>query len=179
MTAPDTPQADPPAQVRSRPSWLMAVLVVSLAFNLFVIGAVAAHHLWWRDDGHRMGRISGPGFTQLLPRRFFAEISADRRNELQALMREHRNEFRDGRHALRVAARAVADALDAEPFDQARLDAALHDFTESGHALIDMGAKVAGDVISRLSADERKNLAEQLLLRSRVNSRGSETEQPQ
>lgn len=166
MSVPQSPEIGQPRELARRPGWLMAILVVSLAFNLFVIGAIAAHHMWWRNGGMRMGHIVGPGITQLLPRRFFSEISDDRRHELQALMRGHRREFRDGRNALRLAARSVADTLAAEPFDQTRFDAALRTFTNAGHSLIDMGVKVAQEVVSGLTAEERKLLAEQLLRRS-------------
>ena len=171
MTTPEQPETRRAFLSRLRGGWLSAILVVSLAFNLFVIGAVAAHHIWDRRHAHHVGRISGPGFTQLLPRRFFAELADGRRDELRTLIRQHRHEFSQGRTRLRQTARAVADALGAEPFDQAKLDQALQAFAKTGHSLIDMGASVAQDVISRLTPAERKKLAEQLVLRSRTGSR--------
>ncbi len=171
MTAPEQPGSRPAAPYRFRSGWLSAILVVSLAFNLFVIGAVAAHHIWDRHHEHDVGRINGPGFAQLLPRRFFAQLSDSRRDELLTLMRQHRDEFRQDRTQLRRAARAVADALGAEHFDQAKLDQALQAFADTGHTLIDMGSNVARDVVSRLTPAERKMLAEQVVLRSRIGSR--------
>jgi len=168
MTTPQRPDARPAFMSRLRGGWLSALLIVSLAFNLFVLGAVIAHHIW---DRHHGDRINGPGFTQLLPHRFFAELSDSRRDELVKLIRQHRHEFGRGRAKLRQAARAVADALEAEPFDQAKLDQALQDFAKTGHALIDMGASVAQDVVSHLTPAERKKLAERLKLRSRAGSR--------
>jgi uncharacterized membrane protein len=174
MSVPQSPETGQPQEQPRRRGWLMAVLVVSLALNLFVIGAIAAQHMGWRDGDRRVGRMIGPGFTQLLPRRFFFEISNDRRHELRTLMRGHRGEFRDGRNELRLAARSVADALAAEPFDQARLDAALQTFAAGGHSLIDIGVKVAREVVSGLTAEERKLLAKQLLRRSMGTAKQSD-----
>ena len=171
MTTPGQPEGRTAFLSRLRGGWFSVILVVSLAFNLFVIGAVVAHHIWDRHNGHHGDRIAGPGFTQLLPRRFFAQLADDRRDELVKLIRQHRHEFSQGRTKLRQDARAVADALEVEPFDQAKLDQALQGFAKTGHTLIDMGASVAQDVVSRLTPAERKELAEQLKLRSRTGSR--------
>lgn len=156
---------------RSRIGWWKAALVVSLAFNLFVIGALGARHYWW--EHHHRGHLRGPPFTQLLPRPFFFSLADKRRDELRALMRAHRPEFFAGRANMSLAARDVAAALVAEPFDQARFDKALQGFAASGHALMDTGMKVVADVVGHLSPDERKKLGEQLM--RAIARRGSPT----
>ena len=161
MTVPETPAAGRDTRP-SRCGWLKAGLVVSLAFNLFVIGAVSAHRYWWEHHRHH-GLLRGPAFTQLLPRPFFFGLADKRRDELRMLMRAHRQEFFDGRGRMRLAARDVADALDAQPFDQARFDKALQAFAATGHTLIDTGAEVVADVVGHLTPDEKKKLGEQLL----------------
>ncbi len=166
MTAPGSSDADQTPKETSRTGWLKAALVVSLAFNLFVIGAIGAHH-WWHEGHRHYGRISGPGFAQLLPRPFFAELTDKRRDELRALMHAHRQEFGDARKQMRLAARDIAGALVAEPFDQALFDKALKAFVATGHSFIDLGVGVAGDVVAQLTPDERKKLGGQLMLRTK------------
>jgi uncharacterized membrane protein len=169
MSIGDTPAA--PATPRRAPRWLTGLLIVSLAFNLFVIGAVIAHHFGWREGGMRHARFASPAFTQLLPRRFFSDLGEERRRELVALMQAHRREFRRDQGELKDSAQAVAEALAAEPFDAARLDQALDDFAGRGRALVDMGAAIAKEVAGKLTPEERKMLAEHLRKRSERRAR--------
>lgn len=168
MTAPEASETSQKTK-RPRAGWWKAGLVVSLAFNLFVIGAVGAHRYWWEHHRHH-GPLRGPAFTQLLPRPFFFGLADKRRDELRMLMRSHRQEFLDGRARMRLAARNVADALDAQPFDQARFDKALQAFAVTGHTLIDTGTEVVADVVGHLTPDEKKKLGEQLMRAARQGS---------
>jgi len=161
MTAPEAPATSQDKRP-SRNGWLKVALVVSLAFNLFVIGAVGAHRYLWEHHRHH-GPLGRPAFTQLLPRSFFFEMADKRRDELRTVMRAHRPAFFDGRTKMRLAARDVAGALSSEPFDQARFDKALQGFAATGHALIDTGMKVVADVVGHLTPEERKKLGEQLM----------------
>jgi len=161
MTAPEA-STDGHDIGRPRAGWWKVALVVSLAFNLFVIGAVGARHYWWEHHRHH-GHLHGPPFTQLLSSPFFFSLGDKRRDELRTLMHMHRPEFFAGRAHMRLAARDVAAALIAQPFDQARFDKALQGFAASGHALMDTGMKVVTDVVGHLSPDEKKKLGEQLM----------------
>ena len=168
MTAPETSGTGQGTKW-PRAGWWKAGLVVSLAFNLFVIGAVGARHYWWEHHHHHRP-LDRPAFTQLLPRPFFFALADERRDELRTLMRTHRQDFFAGRMHMRLAARNVADALVAEPFDQARFDKALQDFAATGHTLMDTGMTVVSDVVAHLTPAEKKKLGDELM-RATANDR--------
>ena len=149
-----------PVQVapRRRRRWVGIVLLISLALNLLVVGFFVAHKL--RPDKYR--RISGPGYTQIIPRRFFFDVDRSRRGELVQAMRSHRKEFTGYRKQLRAAAKKVADALAAEPFDQAALDEALKGYQQEAVGMIEKGGKIGQTFFAMLSDDERKLLAKRI-----------------
>ena len=148
-----------PARKR-RWSWVWVVLAVSLALNLAVLAAIVSHSFW--GGGRHHHRISGPGYTQILPRAFFRQLAESRRDELVGELREHRKEFRGLRSDLRDKARAIAAALRAEPFDQASLDAAMQNFEASSNGMINRGGEIARNLFAKLTPEERKLMADEI-----------------
>ena len=114
--------SDAQAPKTRRWSWVWIALIASLAINLAVVAAIVSHQT---VGPHRHRSITGPGFTQILPRAFFRELDDDRRDELVGELREHRKGFRDLRKNVREKARDVASALRAEPYDEAAVTKAL------------------------------------------------------
>lgn len=157
MTAVD-PAANatpPPAGIKR---WWRVVLVASLALNCLMIGAVASR--WYTHD--RMERFTGASYTQLLPRRFMADLPAERRKELMAVLGGHRKDFSSGRSLVRKAAMSISDALEREPYDPKLVDEAIAAFNGEAFGLFEKGGSVAREVLSRLAPDERKLLAKRL-----------------
>jgi uncharacterized membrane protein len=141
----------------------MVLLVISLALNLLVAGALLSGYF----RSHRASeRMSGPSYTEILPRRFIHELGEERRRELSEVLGKYRKTFRDDRRALREAAMAAAGALDAEPFDPAKARTAIEAYGERSRGLVNLGLKAANDVIDRLKPEERKALAEQIRTRA-------------
>jgi uncharacterized membrane protein len=150
------PSAYAPAPVRRWP-WLAILLIASLALNLLVGGAIAARFMF----PERVERLTG-AVTQILPRRFLADLPRERRKELMAVIRSYRGAFQDGRTKLREAALGLADTLDADPYDTAKTASAVATIEQAGQAMLTDGAKLANDLIGRLSPEERKSLAQRL-----------------
>lgn len=140
-------------------SWLWVVLIASLAINLAIVAAIVAHQA---VGPHRHGSITGPGFTQILPRAFFRELDRDRRNELVGELREHSKEFRELRKRLRENARNVAAALRAEPYDEAAVTKALQVYETGAQSMVVRGRDIAGNFFKRLTPDERKQIATEI-----------------
>ena len=136
-------------------SWLKAALVVSLAINLLVLGAGVTRFLM-RDPPDR---VAGLSQVQLIPRKFFSELDGLRKAELLGVFRELSPSFRDGRKALRADLAQLADALDAEPYDSARVQSAVDSFSAHSQNLAASGTGAAMKVIGMLTPDERKLLA--------------------
>ncbi len=146
------------SQDRSAPRprrWWTVLLIVSLAFNL-LIGAATATRFFVKE---RIERVTGAGYIQLVPRKFLADLPGERRRELLAVFREFRDEFRDGRKAARDSAAKLADALDAEPYDEAAVKAVAGEFARSGGGMIAHGVEAAVQFVARLTPDERRQLA--------------------
>lgn len=162
-TAPTT--GSPPATRTRR--WLPVLLLASLAFNLVVIGAAVAERFWTQPTE----RASAPRSTDLLPYRFFTELDRQRRAELRAEFRAHRAAFRHERNELRRAARAVAAALDETPYDPQKVRSAIAEHVSRSHRLVDLTGAVAGEMIDKLTPDERRLLASHIRERAEPRQR--------
>jgi uncharacterized membrane protein len=139
-------------------SWLWIALIASLAINLAVVAAVVTH----QASGPYRHRITGPGFTQILPRAFFKGLDDDRREELVGELREHRKGFRELRKNMREKARDVAAALRAEPYDEAAVTRALEVYQAEAQTMVVRGRDIAGGFFRRLTPDERKLIADEI-----------------
>ncbi len=139
--------------LRSR--WWTGLLGLSLMANLLVAGAVIGHaiHPERYENG---GRAS---FAQLVPRKFFMDLPGPRRKELMQNLRNSRDEMKNLRAGFQVTALKLADALDAENYDAAIVKTVIDNFTTGSESLAGRGGAVVEDLISKLTPDERKQLA--------------------
>jgi hypothetical protein len=153
MTAEAQDAADASSRLNRR--WPMALLVVSLALNLIVAGALAVRFF----APERFERYTGSGYSSLIPRKFLSDLPADRRKELGDLLRRNRGEFRKDFAEMRKLATQLADALEREPYDEAAAVAAIQAHAKVVDGMIDRGAAVTIDIVHRLSPAERKLLA--------------------
>lgn len=159
MTAADTSAG---AATSRRDRWLKAALVASLAVNLLFVGAGVTRFLM----GEGPDRISGLSQVQLIPRKFFGDLDRERKAELLRVFRQFGPAFRDGRRAAREEIVAVAEALEAEPYDPARLKATVDGFSARHVALVNAGGQAALTLIAQLTPEERKLLAQHIRQRS-------------
>lgn len=152
MTTAETPVASPP---RRTFNWLKIVLVASLALNLLFIGGGLARFFVHGPPE----RMSGISQMQLIPRKFFSELSAARKTELLKVFKDFGQEFRDGRKAARTEVVNLASALEAEPYDAVKVKTVIDSFSERSAHLIGTGGQAAYTLIGKLTPDERKLLA--------------------
>ena len=160
---------DAPAPTREAPSravpWWMVLLVVSLAANLLVAGALAVR--FFAPD--RYERFTGSGYSPLIPRRFFGDLPADRRKELGDLLRQNRARFRGDFAEMRKVAGEIADALEKEPYDEAAVIAAIRRHAEIAAGMVQRGSDVTTELVRKLRPEERALLARRI--RERAASR--------
>jgi len=149
-------------QIPRKPvSWLMVALVASLAVNLLVAGAAASR--WYVGAGpERYARLTQ---TQLIPRMFFRDLDPSRRAELLTVFKAQDKNIRDGRRAVREQVAEIAAALEAEPYDPARVKLAVEGFRDRSEALFAMGGEAALALIDKLTPGERRLMAERLRAR--------------
>ena len=136
--------------------WWSALLIASLALNLFFGGAVATRIL--RHDGPE--RFVGASYTQLIPRRFFAEIDRERRRALLDILKQYRKDFRADREGTEAAAAKLADALLIEPYDVEKVKLVVNEFAGQTGKLAARGGDAALDMIALLTPEERNILAQ-------------------
>ena len=155
----------PPAPRRF--TWKRLLLVVSLALNLFVLGAGAARLVF--PPPHE--RFVGSTYAQLVPRRFLMDLGHDRRHELLAVLRKYGKSYADARLAARQHSVDLADALEKDPYDPASVEAAIAAYAKTGNDLVGQGQAAALDFITNLTPDERKMMAERLRQRANLKDR--------
>lgn len=144
--------AESGADTPKRRRWVLPVLVVSLALNLLFVGLVAGS--WWRHgpSGSRDRIITGA------VERLMQDLPEDKRGHAAQLLKQHRESVRPVRQQLRDARDAAKEAVLTEPFDEAKVQAALARFREirtsqhkSMHAMV-------MDLMKQLTLEERKEL---------------------
>lgn len=136
-------------------NWLKVALIASLAVNLLFIGAGVTRFVM-RDPPDR---VAGLSQVQMIPRKFFGDLDGPRKTELLGVFRQLSPSFREGRRTLKADLAALAGALDAEPYDAARVQSAVDNFSSHSQGLAASGAQAALKLIGMLTPEERKLLA--------------------
>ncbi|WP_072376962.1 periplasmic heavy metal sensor [Hyphomicrobium sp. NDB2Meth4] len=143
---------------RFSPRTLRWVLIGSLALNVLIIGAVVSTFCISHFDGppHQQGFKSPPllGFARTLPRER-SDIVRQKVADAQPGLETARRGIRDARAAVRAA-------LSAEPFDQAKFDAALDGIVEADTKEARAKATLFADTVHELTPQERIQLHEWL-----------------
>jgi Spy/CpxP family protein refolding chaperone len=97
--------------------------------------------------------------------------------ELLGVFREMGPAFRDGRRAAREEMASLATALEAQPYDAARVEAVVGSFSTRSSSLVATGGQTALKLIAMLTPEERKLLAQHIRQRSeRGRGRGERRE---
>ncbi len=133
--------------------WLLAILVLSLALNLALVGFLI---------GRSSAGFAGGDPTRGFPRWAMLDMSPERRAELRPAMSSQRASMRRQLRGMRKHHDALRAAVAANPFEAAALDAALADM-RTAHAQVEsLNHAAFREFVSQLSAAERQQLAEQL-----------------
>lgn len=135
--------------------WWTALLIASLALNLFIGAAIATRY--FTHGGPQ--RFIGASYTQLIPRGFFAEMPSDRRKVLLDILKQYRKDFRADRESTESVAAKLADALVTEPYDVEKVKLVVSEFAGQSGKLAARGGDAALDIIALLTPGERKVLA--------------------
>jgi uncharacterized membrane protein len=136
----------------SAPRWLIVVLLISVGFNLFLGGLMAARLVHAQRD--RDMRMPPP------VARFFDQLPDQAREGMQGAMRQRQGEMRQRQQALRAARTALGEKLAAEPYDRTAVEAAFADLRQRQ---VDMRAVAHGalaETAAGLPADQRKRIAD-------------------
>ena len=141
-----------------RPKILLIALVISLAINLAMLGFAVARMIFEPTSFANAIHIS-PRWAYHLP--------DERRKELRPLLREQFKRARAQRLLLREKHKAVQRALAAEDFSEKSLNQALVELRRTLQTSQNQSHQDFSSFVTRLTASERKDLAKELLRRSR------------
>lgn len=153
--------------LRSR--WWTALLIVSLMANFLVIGLAVG----FRFEGGRPERMMGASYIQLIPRDFLRQLPRDRRQELMGSVHEKLRQLRELRASSQASPLLLADALEKPGATDADVKAAVDAFTSGSGSLAAGGGAIVLDVVSKLTPDERKLLAQAIRERAQRAHRRS------
>lgn len=140
----------------SRPIKTLAVaLALSLGLNLFLLGFWAAR-AWHKSHGPKRGDLTAGG----LPHLFYAAkaFNDPQHPKLQRVIQSHKSKLLPRRQAVRKARREVDEALQADPFDKARLEAALANLRKETQTTQSELHSALLDLASEMTPEQRQEL---------------------
>ena len=135
---------------------LRIALVVSVALNLLVAGALAG--AWLHHGGPGRDRMRGTG--PLAP--FAAAMTPEDRSLLLDGLRSEERGPRPGPQVFRERFATMLDAIRAEPFDRARLEAVLGAQRLAAAERQAAGERLLVDRIAAMSAEKRAAYADRV-----------------
>jgi uncharacterized membrane protein len=141
-------------QLKSK--WWTALLGVSLMANLLVGGMMVGGFF----GKHRMERLAGVSYIQLIPRNFFRELPHDRRQQLMQIVKDNRDTLRDLRENSEASGLKLAEALEQPTFSIEDVKKTVSGFTTGTESLAARGGDVVVQIVAQLTPEERKVLAQ-------------------
>ena len=137
---------------RSWSRWLWPVLIVSVALNLLVIGAIGGFMARNRGAAEEIGGVSLLAYMHSLPRQ--------RRQEIEAATGAVRPALKPLRRKVREARRAAQMALLADPFNRQIYAAAVAQRLKALVSLREAVNAIAVKIGASLNAEERRGFVE-------------------
>jgi uncharacterized membrane protein len=116
--------------------------------------------------------LAGVSYIQLIPRNFFRELPQERRQQLMQIVRDNRDALRELRETSEASSLKLADALEQSSFSIDDVQKTVSAFTTGTESLAAKGGDVVVKIVSQLTPDERKILAQTIRAReARGNKR--------
>jgi uncharacterized membrane protein len=138
------------------PRGVLALLVVSLAANLLVVGLVGGAA--WRFRHGPPPHLADTVAPNLLG--YASTLKPERRKQLWDSTAEERRNIRPFRRDLRAARNGVVEAITAEPFDRQRFETAQRNLVEVETAARRAAQALYVQMAVAMTAEERRAFAE-------------------
>jgi uncharacterized membrane protein len=135
---------------------LRLFLMLSLAFNLLVIGALAGT-AGWRKFGHGHGSPRGEDFGLM---GFSRSLPSDRGDALRKSLKQERANLRPLKRDIEAAREAAAEVLGAEPYNKDALRSAIEKIAEAEGKLKSSGQAIFLNSVEQMTPGERRALSE-------------------
>lgn len=143
---------------------LRLLLVISLAVNLFFIGAIAVSAI----TGHGLGMLGfgpthGPRpWGMPNPRQLRGVLNDEGQQVLSTMLETRRDAFHANLDAMFAARQAVADALAAKPYDAAKVETAMAALREREAVMAASAQGMILELSAKLDDEQRGKVAELL-----------------
>jgi len=156
------------APKRKSPRWVKVLLVISLAFNLLIIGAVGSkvfkpHHRFGggpnmhsTKHGPSAHPSARPGALIKAGRHMMRKMSPERRQEMFQILNKHRANMQEQMKSLADTRLAFAQHLANQSDDQAEFEKAYTAVKTAEDAVRDKYSEMTSDFIKNLTPPERK-----------------------
>ncbi|MGY9049783.1 hypothetical protein P775_10030 [Puniceibacterium antarcticum] len=137
--------------------WLRGGLIVSLALNLALVGAIGGFAL---IGGRHDQDARGKGGPEGMP--YIRALSEGDRADMRDALRRDFRDHRDARGQVTEDYRAAVAALRAEPFDQSALMTVLERQSERAQKRFLGGQRVMVDFVANMTPEDRAAYAQRL-----------------
>jgi len=152
---------------RQAPGWMKLLLIVSLSANVAIAGVVGGNAIRHWQKGVASGKWqSDPGLDRRQTR-ILRMVPDARREEARTILLARQDEYEAAREAMRAAQQALVEAIRQEPLNPERLTAALAERRQASGRMWGIGYEQMAEIVHRLDAAERAELAERLEERTR------------
>jgi len=152
----------PTGPVRKAPGWMKVLLVVSLALNLLIFGAIGARFAFGPAFGPLRG-LGAPGVMLMEGRRMMRKLPPERRQALRAIIGMHRMELRKHRQKIAQARARLARQLAQDKLDMASYKAELVKMQQAETEGYEMVMRMRENFLRALTRAERQMFAKGLL----------------
>ena len=152
---------------RQAPSWMKLLLIVSLSVNVAIAGVVGGSAIRHWQKGVASGKWQNESGLNRQQTRFLRMVPDARREEARAILLAGQEDYEAARETMRAAQQALVEAIRQEPLNPERLAAALTERRQASGRMWGIGYEQMAEIVRRLDAAERAELAKRLEERTR------------
>lgn len=152
---------------RQAPSWMKLLLIVSLSVNVAIAGVVGGSAIRHWQKGVASGKWQNEPGLNRQQTRFLRMVPDARREEARAILLAGQDDYEAARETMRAAQQALVEAIRQDPLNPERLAAALAERRQASGRMWGIGYEQMAEIVRRLDAAERAELAKRLEERTR------------
>lgn len=147
---------------RKAPGWLKLLLIVSLALNVAVIGMVGGTAMRGEEESEFGAKTANEPGLDRRQSRILRMVPEGRRDVALTIMQARSSDYETAQAALKKAQMDLIEALRANPYDEARVTAALAARREASGTVWGIGYEQLVEIAAGLDLTERGQLADSL-----------------
>jgi uncharacterized membrane protein len=143
------------------------LLIVSLSVNVAIAGLVGGSAIRHWQHGVASGKWQNEPGLDRRQTRILRMVPDARRGEARMILLARQDDYKAARETMRAAQQGLVEAIRQEPLDPERLAAALAERRAASGRMWGIGYEQMAEIVLRLNATEREELAKRLEERTR------------